>query len=190
MAQTQPELVSWRCPIERGGVASAGCDHWKYFLQVITVKLRCEHLLARVHPVHVAAHGVDLAVVTEIAIWMSELPGRKSVGGKPLVDQTERAHRVRIGQFVIELGDLRSEQQSFVDDGARRKRRNVEEAFVRQIRGCDFRFSALAYDVQLAFELVFGHTRCAGNKYLFDIRLRCTCHASDGIRIHRRVAPA
>ena len=121
---------------------------------------------------------------------MSELPGWKRIGGKALVDQAERAHRVRISKLVIKFGDLRSQQQTFVDDGARRKRRNVEEAFVRQIRGRDFGFSALAYDVQLAFELVFSHARCASYENLLDIRLRCARHAADGIRVHRRIAPA
>ena len=96
--------------VERGRVASTGCDDRKYLLQVVAVKLGREHLLARVHPVHVAAHGVDFAVVTEIAVRMRELPGGKRVGGKALVHQAERAHCVRIGQLIVELDDLRSQQ--------------------------------------------------------------------------------
>src|SRR5271170_1342340 len=98
--------------VERGRIASTRCDHRKYLLQIVTVELGREHLLPRVHPVHVAANGVDLSVVTEIAVRMRELPGGKRVGRKTLMDQAERAHGVRIGQLVVELYDLGCEQQT------------------------------------------------------------------------------
>ena len=47
--------------------------------------------------------------------------------------QAQRAHGIRIAQLLVELGDLRRQQQAFVDDGARRQRRNVEETLVGQI---------------------------------------------------------
>ncbi len=95
-----------------------------------------------------------------------------------------------IGQLLVELGDLRRQQQSFVDDGARRQRRNVEEAFVGQIGRGDFRFGALADHVELALQLVLGHPGRAANEDLLDVGLRRARHAADGVHIHRRVAPA
>ena len=50
-------------------------------------KAGCEHRLAGVHPVDVAADGVDFAVVGDVAIGMGQLPTGKCVGGEALVDQ-------------------------------------------------------------------------------------------------------
>ena len=54
---------------------------------------------------------------------------------------------------LIEVRDLRREQQSFIDDRARRERRDVEEALVLHLgRREHFVFGALADDVELALE--------------------------------------
>ena len=49
--------------IERGRVAAAGHDDGKELLDLVAEERAVEHRLARVHPVHVAADGVDFAVV-------------------------------------------------------------------------------------------------------------------------------
>ncbi len=82
------------------------------------------------------------------------------------------------------------QQQPLVDDGARRQRRNIEEALVGQIGGGDLRFGALADDVQLALQLVLRHAGRAANEDLLDVGLRCARNAADCIHLHRRVAPA
>ena len=51
---------------------------------------------ARVHPVHVAAHRVDLTVMGEEPIRMRQPPGRERVGGEPLMHQRQR----RLGQRI------------------------------------------------------------------------------------------
>ena len=73
--------------------------------------------------------------------------------------QTQRADRVGICQLVVKLGDLWRQQQAFVDDSARRQRRNVEEVFVRQIGRGDFRFGALAHDIEFALQLILRSCR-------------------------------
>ncbi len=46
--------------------------------------------LAGRHPVVVAAHGVDFAVVADEPVGVREPPGREGVGRKALVDERER----------------------------------------------------------------------------------------------------
>ena len=74
--------------------------------------------MARRHPVHVAAHGVDLAVVRDHTERMREIPGRKRIGGKALVHQRQRADHPCILQIEIILADLVGQQHALVDDGA------------------------------------------------------------------------
>ncbi len=51
----------------------------------------CELGLARAHPVDVAHHGVDLAVVADHAVGVRELPAREGVGGEARVHERHRA---------------------------------------------------------------------------------------------------
>jgi hypothetical protein len=61
---------------------------------------------ARIHPVDVAAHGVDLAIVREEAVGVRQPPRRKGVGGKALMHQRQRRFGQRIAQVGIEALDL------------------------------------------------------------------------------------
>ena len=110
----------------------------KQLLDVVAEQRRRQHRLARVHPVDVAAQRVDFAVVADVAIGMRELPARKRIGREALVHQAQRADHFGIEQLLVELGDLRRQQQAFVDDGARGKRRNVEEVLLFEVRRRDF----------------------------------------------------
>ncbi len=76
--------------------------------------------------------------------------------------QAERADHFGIAQLRVEVGDLRRQQQSLVDDGAGGERGNVEEALLGNIGLGDFGLGALADDVELALELVFGHALARG----------------------------
>src|SRR5205823_8608589 len=51
-----------------------------------------------------------------------------------LVHQAKRALGIGIGKVPVEVGDLWREQQTFVNDGATRQRRNVEKFFVFDVR--------------------------------------------------------
>jgi hypothetical protein len=136
------------------------------------------------------AQGVDFAVVRDIAVGMGELPSGEGVGGETLVHQAERAHQLRIAQLGIKMGHLRRQQQAFVDDGAGRKRRNVERGFLRQVGRGDLRFGALAHHEQFALQPVFGHALGAPHEDLLNIRLRTASHAADGRAVDGRIAPA
>ena len=103
------------------------------FLISSPTRAESEHGLPRIHPVDVPAQSVDLAVVADVAVRMRQLPARKRVGGEALVHQTQRAHNFRVRQFLVEVRDLRRQQQAFVDDRARRKRGEVEETLFLQV---------------------------------------------------------
>ncbi len=72
----------------------------------------------RVHPVDVAAHGVDLAVVGDEPVRVRQLPGREGVGGEALVHQRQRRLRQRVAQVLVEGADLVGQQQALVDHRA------------------------------------------------------------------------
>jgi hypothetical protein len=63
---------------------------------------RAEHRLARVHPVHVAAQRVDLAVVRDEAVRVRAIPGRERVRREALVDERQRRHELAVREVVVE----------------------------------------------------------------------------------------
>ena len=76
--------------VERAGVAASRPDDRVDLLQVVAEQLGAQRPLARVHPVHVAAQRVDLAVVAEVAVGMRQIPGREGVGRVARVHERER----------------------------------------------------------------------------------------------------
>ena len=176
--------------VEVCGVAAAGRDDGIELLQVIAEQRGLQQGLARVHPVHVAFERVDFAVVRDVAIRMRELPAGKSVGGEALVHEAERARHIRIRKLAVEIRNLRSEQQAFVDDGACRERRNVEHAVVLHVRGGDFRLGPLANNVELALEGVFVHDSCAADENLLNVRLGAAGYAANCGGVDGRIPPA
>jgi hypothetical protein len=119
------------------------------------VERALEHRLARVHPAHVAADGVDFAVVRDVAVGVGQLPTGKRVGGEALVNQAERAGDQGIGQLEVELLNLRGQHQALVDDGAAGERGNVEGLLVLDVGGGNLVFGAAANAVEQALEGVF-----------------------------------
>src|ERR1700739_5157651 len=87
------------------------------------------------HPTEVAADGVDLAVVRDVAVGVGELPTREGVGGESLVNEAEGAGDERIGQFEVELLNLRSQHEALVDDGAAGERRHIEVVLALDVGG-------------------------------------------------------
>ena len=57
-----------------------------------------QHRLAGAHPVPVAADGVDLAVVRDVAERVGQRPGREGVGGEPGVHDRDRALVALVGE--------------------------------------------------------------------------------------------
>src|SRR3954469_15643697 len=105
------------------------------------------------------------------------------------MDETQRAGGVGIRKVAIKISDLWRQQQALVNDRARRKRRNVKEFLVLNIRLGYFSFNTLADHIQLAFKRVFINFGGTADEYLLDIRLRSASNAADSIAVHRRISP-
>ncbi|EWC59048.1 hypothetical protein UO65_5657 [Actinokineospora spheciospongiae] len=105
--------------VEGGGVAGAAGDDREDPLEVAGHQVAGEHRLAGVHPVPVAAQGVDLAVVRHVPVRVRQRPGREGVGGEPGVHQADGAGDPLVGQVREERLDLGLGQHSLVDDRAR-----------------------------------------------------------------------
>jgi len=71
--------------------------------------------------------------------------------------QTESADYIRIGKLAVEVGELGSQHQSFVDDSSARKRGNVKRVPPSSSSPASrISFSgAFAHDIQLALESIF-----------------------------------
>ena len=110
--------------------------------------------MARGHPVHVAAHGIDLAVVRDHAERMRQIPGREGVGGEALMHQRQRADHTRVLQIAVVLADLVGQQHALVDDGARRQRGAIESFALRLAQVACRVLHGLADHEQLALECI------------------------------------
>src|SRR6516162_1990740 len=75
--------------IDASGVRLARPDQWHHLTEIGIQELRGHRLPACGHPIDVAAHGVDLAVVAQKPVGMREPPRREGVGRKPLMDEGE-----------------------------------------------------------------------------------------------------
>ncbi len=175
--------------IEAGGIAAARCDHGEELAEVVAEQGGRQDRLASIHPVDVAAEGVDFAVVGNVAVGVGELPGGEGVGGEALVDETKTTPHFRIRQLQIEIGNLGGQQKALVNNRAAGKRRDVEEALLPQIGGAHFLFGPFADDIELALQSIFVHAVGALDENLFDIRLRAARQAADGVGIDRCVTP-
>ena len=121
-------------------------DNGKYLLEIVAESRRLERRLACRERGEVALDRVDLAVVRDCAEGVREFPGGERVRRIALVDDRERRDEVRVGEIGIELLYLRREEQSLVDDRARRAGADI---------GVLCRFLDLAAnDIKTAFEVI------------------------------------
>ena len=176
--------------VEHGRIAAARSDDRQQLFDVFPEQRGSQNGLPRVHPVCIPAQRVDFTVVADVAVGMRQLPARKRVGREALVDQAQRAHHFGIGQFLVEIRDLRSQKQSLVNNRPRRKRRDVEEILFLEVGFRHGGFRRFAQDVELALERVLIHARRAPDENLLDVGLRVARHAPDRVSVDRRVAPA
>ena len=63
--------------VEHGGIAAIGIDDRQDLFDVVAEEIGFEQRLACVHPVDVAAQGVDFAVVRHVAVRMGAIPAWK-----------------------------------------------------------------------------------------------------------------
>ncbi len=68
--------------VEHGRVAAGEVDDGQDLEQVLAEKVGSEHAFAGVHPVDVAAQGVDFAVVGQIAVRVRPRPVGEGVGAE------------------------------------------------------------------------------------------------------------
>ncbi len=95
-------------------------------LQVARDQVAGQLALAGPHPVAVALHGVDLAVVGDQPVGVGQRPGREGVGREPRVDQGQLGLVRAVGQVREERLQLAGGEHALVDQRARRQRREVE----------------------------------------------------------------
>jgi len=73
-----------------------------------------EFLFARPRPVAVALHGVDLAVVGEVAERLRQAPFRPGVGGEALVEHGQRGGEARVVEVGVEHRQIFRHHQALV----------------------------------------------------------------------------
>ena len=181
--------------VEAGGVRLAVRDQRPHLVEIGAEQVRFQRAAARVHPVHVAANGVDLTIVRHEAVGVRKLPAGEGVGAEPLVHQAQRRNAVRIAQVVVKRAHLRCQQQALVDDRAGRKAGHVQLGQARQpmllghLRQRVLRL--LADHQQLALERVLvcavGPAR---DEALADDRHRGDHGVAQAIKRNRNVSPA
>ena len=152
---------------------------------------RLEHALARVHPVHVAAQRVDLAVVRDQPVGMRALPAREGVGREARVHQRQRRLDAVVAQVGIELRQLVAVEHPLVDDGARRQAGDVEVRLLGDVQPPHGVPRAPPDHVKLALErVVVGDVGAAADEELLDDRLRSLRGLAEHAVVGRHLAPA
>ena len=89
------------------------------------IRSEVEQRLAGPHPVAVAHHRVDLAVVGDEPERVRQRPARERVGGEPRVDDGQGGGHPLVDQVGEEAVELVGGEHPLVDEGARRQRREV-----------------------------------------------------------------
>ena len=177
--------------VEDRGVAAVFQQDGKHFLQVGAERGRGHQRLAGVHPVHVAAQRVDLAVVDHVAVGVRALPTRKRVRAEARVDERNRAFDARVAQVGVEGGDLLGRQHAFVDQRPARQAGHVEILAAREIGVAHGVRGAAADHVQLALERqVVAQPRGAAHENLADAGLARLGGVAEAGIVHGHVAPA
>ena len=174
--------------VELGRVRPALVDDREQLLQVVAQERRAQLRLARVHPVGVAAHRVDLAVVGEQVERVREIPGAERVGREARVDERERALEAGIAQVGVVGAELRSTQQALVHEPLRGQA-DDRELRLGNAGGRGRALDPAADHVQLAPEggLIAG---AALDEELAHDRLACAREPPDAVAVDGHVAPA
>ena len=116
--------------IEGGRVRSGRGANGVQPSQVTWDEVGLQQGLTSLHPVAVAAHRVDLAVVGDESVRVGQLPGREGVRRKPGVDQGQCAGQVGVVELGEDLLELVSRQHPLVDQGPRGQRGEVDPGLV------------------------------------------------------------
>ncbi len=157
--------------VERGGVGLVREAQRIQLAQVVAQHRRGHDAFAGAHPVVVATHGVDFAVVRHVAIGVGQRPLGEGVGGEALVHQAQRRRAAGVLQVKVIGAHLVGQQQALVDDGAAAHARHVVLFAVLQAQLGDGLAGLLADDVQLAFQrFLHDHVVATTDEHLADDR--------------------
>ena len=181
--------------VQARGVGLAVRNQRPHLVEVRAQQFGFHAAAAGIHPVDVAAHRVDLAVMGDVAIGMRQLPGREGVGGETLMHQRHRRNGQRILQVAIEAADIMRQQQALIDHGAGGQAGHVELLDGRQLvllgQLGQRILRLLADGQQLALELVLIlDVRARGDDRLADQRHAVEHGLAQAGRIGRHIAPA
>ncbi len=180
-----------QCVVEHRRIAAVRVDDRQDLWRVLAEEIGGEQCLARLHPVEVAAQGIDLAVVGEIAVGMRAVPAGECVGAEAGVHQRQRRLHGRVLEVGEIPGELLGEQHSLVDEGLVREAAEIPVLRAVDGRGADLAVGALPDDVELALEFsLVAHGGAAPDEYLPDERLAGAGGLAEGAVVHRHRAPA
>ena len=138
--------------VEDGRVGAIGVDGRQRLGKFVAEQLGAELRLTGVHPVDIAAQGVDLAVVGDVAVWMRPRPGRKGVGREARVDHGDGALDALVEQVRVEGSQLGGVEHPLEDDRPAAERGDVEVAAARNGRSRNGLLDQAADDVELSLE--------------------------------------
>ena len=176
--------------VELTRVAGGRVDDREELPHVVEERRR-EHRLAGVHPVHVAAERVDLAVVGDEAIGMCPVPRGEGVGREALVDERQRGDEERVREVVVEGRDLLGLEEALVGDRPGREARDVEPLRVRHAGGPHQLLDALPDDVELPLEgLLSRGIAIRADEHLANLGQHRPCERPRGVLVDRDVTPA
>ena len=177
--------------VEHRGVGAVRIDDRQDFFDVVAENRTVEERLAGVHPVDVAAEGVDFAVVGDVAVGMRPLPAGECVGREPRVNDGERRLHRGVGEIGEILADLLGEQHAFVNERLHRQARDIPRLGAGDGGGADVVIRALADDVEFALEIeVVGDVRAAADENLAHERFAGLRRFTEGLVFGGHGAPA
>ena len=177
--------------VEHRRIGAVRVDDRQDFLDIVAEGRAVEERLAGVHPIDVAAEGVDFAVVGDVAVRMRALPAGKRVRRETRVDDREgRLHR-GVDEVGKILRDLLGEEHAFVDERLHREARDIPRFGSGDRGGADVVIGALTDHVELPLEIEIGGDVCsAADEDLAHERLAGDGGVAEGLVIRRHRAPA
>ena len=111
--------------VQHGAVASLLVHHGQHLAHILAQHLAANALLAGKHGIHIAANGVDLAVVQNIPVGVGAHPAGAGVGGKTTVHHADGALVVFVLQIGIKAAQLAYQKHSFIYNGAAGKAAHI-----------------------------------------------------------------
>ena len=171
--------------VEGRGIRAARAHDREDLGEVFAEETRGELRLACLHPVDVAAQGVDLPVVREQPVGMRQLPARERVRRVARVDQGDDRLQPRVDEVGVVPRELQGAEHPLVDQRARGEARNRKVWPGREL-------DHPADDVELPFEgvLVVTQLRRRGHEHVAHARRAGAGNGADVCRVDRNIAPA